>query len=436
MIGTFTLLFLASVLSLSLHRSWLLKPFALVVLVGGFVLTMGGSTIPLSGFGSNDKIQLFELVLEVVLFAFVLHEDEDISITQTLFLATASLLLLEANTLLSFVISFEALSLISVILLSDIKTKADAEGGVKMFVAGGIATAILFFGLTLYVMGGGILLAPLARGGSFFMDVGGFVILVGVFYKLTIVPFHGWALDTYSVIRHSYGALLSGVAKSVAALAVFQIFSGFLVSHIDIALPYLAFFALLTITLGNFFALFSNNIARILSYSSVTHAGYILVAFVSVESGYASGGLLYMVIAYIFMQTGAFLALDILRKNYGVVELEDLKGIAASTPYLSFFFTLQLLSLAGIPLLAGFLAKSVVFYSAVDVGLWWLALGALLNSALSVGYYAWIIKHIYFDKKEAQDVIVTYQLPVVAQFILALGSVVFGVYASLVFNTI
>jgi NADH-quinone oxidoreductase subunit N len=191
---------------------------------------------------------------------------------------------------------------------------------------------------------------------------------------------------------------------------------------------------IVTMTLGNFLALFQKRISRILAYSSIAHAGYMLLAFAAVKSGYASTGLLYMAIAYIFMQTAAFLVLDTLRRRDNIQSLDDLKGLAKENRLLSFFFTVQLFSLAGIPLLAGFLAKAVMFYAVVDAGLWYVALIALLNSALSVGYYAWIIKHLYFDEAEHKRNIENNRVQTISQIILLSGTIFFGIFASLVFT--
>ena len=141
-----------------------------------------------------------------------------------------------------------------------------------------------------------------------------------------------------------------------------------------------------------------------------------------------------MAIAYIFMQSAVFLLLDTLRKHYDVVTLDDIRGLSKNNKLLSFLFSVQLLSLAGIPLLAGFLGKVVVFYAGVDAGLWYVVLIALLNSALSVGYYAWIIKHMYFDEEQNLKAVYQGKLVFVAQFILLLGTLYFGVFASTVFG--
>ena len=432
MINSFTVLFFMALVSIALHRSFLLKPLALLAIILSFYLTYHGAVVPLNYFSSSETIRLFELLLEIVLFAVVLHEEKDITTTQTLFIGVASILLLQSDTVMSFVLSFEALSIISVVLVSFIKTQKQANGAVKMFIAGSLATGFLFLGIAFYVIGGGILLKPLATTTNHFQTIGIFIMLFSLFYKITIVPFHSWAIDTYSLVRPSHTAILSGIAKTVAVLAMFKLFAPFLQTHIEMGIPLLATLSILTMTLGNFLALHSKNLAKILTYSSIAQAGYMLLAFVSVESSFAKDGILYISIAYIFMQTGVFLALDTLQKEYNIHTLADLKGFSKQNSLLAFYFTIQLFSLAGIPLLAGFLGKAVLFYAGVDANLWWLVLIALLNSALSVGYYAIIIKSIYFEESDKPKRFVEITTPLMAQFILACGTVVFGVYAGLV----
>lgn len=426
MITPFYILFGFGLFSIVLHRTVFLKIFALLGLAVAFTYTLDGT---------SGSIRFFELIVEVVLFAMILHEREDITITQTLFIGASSLLLLESESILSFVIAFESLSLISVILVSQIKSKDEAEGAVKMFIAGAIATGVLFLGLSFYVMGGGVLLEPLKSENSSFEIVGIFIMFIALLYKLTIVPFHGWAVDTYAKVSHSHGALLSGVVKTVVLIASFNIFAPFLSVNLEFSTPLLVTLALITMTLGNFLALFRQNLAQMLSYSSVAYAGYMLLAFVALKSEYAQEGVLYISTAYIFMQSAAFLVLDILRKNYQIQNLDELSGFSHQNPLLATLFSIQLFSLAGIPLLAGFLGKAVLFYAVVDAGLWWVVLIALLNSALSVGYYALVVKSMYFEKFEAKEVrFLDIKSSLLAQIILVIGTVYFGIFAGMVFG--
>ena len=423
MITLFYILFAFALFSLPLHRTMWLKPFVLL----GVAVTLYLSL-------TATSVLLFESVLAFVLLALLLHEDDDITMTQILFIGAASFLLLQSESVLEYVIAFEAVSIISVVLVAQIHTKEQAEGAVKMFMAAGLATGILFLGLLFYTMGGGMLQEPVSSELNSFGVIGLAIMLAGIFYKLTIVPFHGWAADTYALVRSSHAAILSGVAKSVVALATFKIFSPYILNNLDAVVPVLVLLSVVTMTLGNFLALKQKRLSKILSYSSIAHAGYILLAFAAISSTYATTGILYMSIAYIFMQSAAFLALGTLQKHYGIETLDELKGFSVQNPLLAFFFSVQLLSLAGIPLLAGFLAKAVVFYAGVDAGLWYVVLIALLNSALSVGYYAWIIKTIYFDAFKGKKSMYTQMiLPTFAQVILFGGTIYFGIFAGTVF---
>jgi NADH-quinone oxidoreductase subunit N len=241
---------------------------------------------------------------------------------------------------------------------------------------------------------------------------------------------HGWASDAYAQINHAAAAVLSGVIKSVVLVAVFKAFYPFLKAYPSVAVLIFGFFAILTMTLANFMALWQRRVSKVLAYSSIAHSGYALVPFAAITSKFAFSGILYYAVAYIFMQTSVFMVLNSLRKDLGVKYVEDLKGLGSRSPVYALFFTIQLFSLAGIPLLAGFLSKAVAFYAGVDAGLWPLVLVALLNSALAVAYYAWIVKQIYFD--EAAEGSKTVGINVgnlIGQGILLAGTVYFGIVA-------
>jgi len=130
------------------------------------------------------------------------------------------------------------------------------------------------------------------------------------------------------------------------------------------------------------------------------------------------------------MQTSVFLILNDFRREAGVKFLKDIKGMGKRAPLHSLFFTIQLFSLAGIPLLAGFLAKAVAFYAGVDAGLWIVVLIAALNSALAVAYYVWIVKHIYLDESKSTQTIQMSAGSLIGQLILLAGTLYFGIVAS------
>jgi len=434
--SAFTLLFAFGILSFGIRNLTLLKILSLIVLVGASYFALNAYSLPLHGFAQSSGIALFELIIFIVLAAFILNEEEHITITQSIFIATASVALLESQTLINFIISFEALSIISFVLVANIKNESEASGAVKMFIAGSIATALIVLGTTFYLFEGHSLNASL-EDVHIFGTVGLWIMLLGLFYKLTIVPMHTWAADSYAQIKASHAALLSGLAKSVAALAIFKTFTPFLLQNFEFNTPILVALALITMTLGNFLALFQKRVVKILAYSSIAHAGYMLLAFIAVKSGYAPTGLLYIAIAYVFMQTALFMLIGKLSNNSRTLTLENLKGLGEKDKIVSLLFTVQLFSLAGVPLLAGFLSKAVLVYAVVDADFPLVALVTLLNSALSVAYYAWIVKHIYFD-----EVSVNYNLkklkftPLAAQFMLLAGTIYFGIFALDVFKIV
>mgnify|MGYP002629877292 CR=1 FL=1 len=434
--SAFTILFAFGVISFAIRSKLALKFSSLAALVAAGYLTLNAYPLPLNGFSLTAGVALFEVVLFIVLGAAVLNEDENVSVTQTIFIGAASVALLESATLLNFVISFEALSIVSFVLVANIKNATEASGAVKMFIAGSIATAFIVLGAAFYLFEGHPLNAPLQNVAAF-GSVGLWMALTGLFYKLTIVPAHSWAADSYAQIKPSHAALLSGAAKTVAALAVFKTFSPFLLQNLELNAPILIGLSILTMTLGNFLALFSKKVSKILAYSSIAHAGYMLLAFVAVKSGYASTGLLYVAIAYVFTQSALFTLLGNLRKDASELTLEDLKGLGSKDKVTALIFTVQLFSLAGVPLLAGFISKAVLVYAVVDADLPIVALLTLLNSALSVAYYAWIVKHVYFD-----DATLAYDLkglkaaPLLAQLVLLGGTIYFGVFAFGVFDVV
>ena len=434
MIGSFSILFVGGLLSpLLWHRGGVLRFAALGVLFLG--LLFAGNGLGLAGFAATGVSTLFTSVLILALAAVVLHTDDEITMTQTLFLGAASVALLQSRSLLAFLVAFEAVSLLSVVLVSQIRSREQAEGAVKIFIAGAVATGILMFGAFLYTLDGGKLLEPVKALNGYYGIAGVFIMLLGVFYKLTIVPMHNWAVDTYALVRADHAALLSGAAKTVAALGAFVVFAPALKGSLSLTVPVLVTLALLTMTVGNFMALAQKKLARILAWSSVAHAGYMLLAYAAVRSGMALTGLLYMAIAYLFMQSAVFLVLDLLRRK-GMESLEEIAGLGGRSPVLSLFFTLQLFSLAGIPLLAGFLGKAILFYAGVDAGLWWAVLVALLNSALSVAYYAWIVKQLWFDESKGAKEELLSANTFTAQAILLAGTLWFGIFAGTVFAAV
>jgi len=385
-----------------------------------------------SYFESDASIRLMEytLIITLVAVSVSLTGFERPMIAQMLFIGGLSLAILETNNMFIFIVLFEAIAIVSYVLAANIRNYYNAEGAMKTFIAGAVAGGVILLGFAIYSLITPDFTYDSMNTNSKYALVAAAIMLAGIFYKLTIVPMHGWASDAYSQINHAVAAILSGLIKSVVLVAVFKAFYPFLKSFPSVSVVIFGFFAIVTMTLANFMALWQKRVSKILAYSSIAHSGYALIPFAAVASKYAYSGVLYYAIAYIFMQTSVFMVLNGLRKDLGVKYIEDLKGLSSKSPVYAFFFTAQLFSLAGIPFLAGFLSKAVAFYAGVDAGLWPIVLVALLNSALAVAYYAWIVKHIYFDKaKENCNKSSISTGALIGQLILLAGTLYFGIVA-------
>ncbi|NPA55482.1 MAG: NADH-quinone oxidoreductase subunit N [Epsilonproteobacteria bacterium] len=396
-----------------------------------------GHGISMEYFTLTPDIQLLEIVVLIVLAATMMTFSgfERPLVSQTLFLGAASMAMLETNNFLMFIVLFEVIAIISYVLGANIRSRLNAEGAIKMFVAGATASGFILLGFALFAMvTPSFNYAEIAIRGNFTLVAVG-IMLAGIFYKMTIVPMHGWAGDAYAQINHSAAAILSSVIKVVVVIATFKAFYIFLQAYLNTTVLLFSFFAIITMTLGNFMALFQKKIAKILSFSSIAHAGYMLIPFAAIASGYSYTALVYLAVAYIFMQTSVFLLLNDLRREAHIKTLDDIRGLYQRSPLHALFFTIQLLSLAGVPIMAGFISKAVTFWAGVDAGLWPLVLIAALNSALSVGYYAWVIKHIYFDTTDGYNTSKIYMTPgsLLGQLILLAGTIYFGIFAAPVF---
>jgi len=433
---SFVVLILAGLFVPLLYKRHIIT--AKIVAVSAFALAaifiLNGNSLSqfFNYFDSDASTRLMEYVLLLTLAAVSvsLTGFERPMISQMLFLGGVSLAILEVNNFFVFIILFEVIAIISYVLVANIRNYYNAEGAIKTFIAGAVAGGVILLGFALFTLvTSSFNYAEMNVGGKYTL-VAAAIMLAGIFYKLTIVPMHGWASDAYAQINHAAAAVLSGVIKSVILVAVFKAFYPFLKSYPSVSVLIFGFFAILTMTLANFMALWQRRVSKVLAYSSIAHSGYALIPFAAIGSKFAFSGILYYAIAYIFMQTAAFLVLNSLRKEMGVKYVEDLRGLGSRSPLIALFFTIQLFSLAGIPLLAGFLSKAVAFYAGIDAGLWPLVLVAALNSALAVGYYALLVKQIYFDRPAEGVAAVRIPLgALIGQVGFLAGTVYFGIVA-------
>ena len=335
-------------------------------------------------------------------------------------LATFGLLLLVGSEeLLMIFIGLELTGLSLYVLTafdrSDIRS---AEAGLKYFLFGSTATAFTLFGLSLiYGMCGSTVLTTImdSLGSQIqpLLAVGIIMTLVGFAFKIAAAPFHLWAPDVYQAAPPSSAAFISSASKVASFLVLGKLlFIGFgpmvgsAAWHSMVAgwSPVLAVIAALSILLGNLVALVQTNVRRLLAYSAVAHAGYTLLGIVSAnEKGFAA--MLFYASIYAITLTGAFAVVGWVRRETGGDNISNFCALARRFPLLAVYMTVFMLSLAGLPPLAGFFGKFYLFSVALDAGannaLLWLVVVALLGSFLSLYYYLIVVKAMFVDEPRA-----------------------------------
>ncbi len=291
------------------------------------------------------------------------------------------------------------------------KDRQGAEAGVKYFVIGALSSALVLFGISLlYGIAGSTSLTAIAEAlGSSSGPVASLAVvflIAGFGYKIAAVPFHMWAPDTYQGAPSTVTAFLAGATKKMAFLALMRIFIVALPGLVESWAMLFAVLAVLTMTVGNLVALVQSNIKRMLAYSSVAQAGYVLVAFAVLSSKadltLAAGAALLHMFVHAIMKGGAFLAVAAAGSAIAGRDISDFAGLGRRMPVTAFTLSIFLLSLAGIPFFAGFVSKFLILMASVSAGGAYIALGVLLviNSVISLYYYAKVIRVMYFEGGE------------------------------------
>lgn len=381
--------------------------YAEVLLLGKNLTAFAGILV------SDDYSVVFELIFLTVSALTVLVsmrflEDRDVGYGEfysLLLFATAGMMVMAStHSLLLIFIGLEILSISSYILCGMMKgDRGSAEAALKYFLLGAFATGFLLYGVALLYGATGAIdlrdirnaLAAPAVFNNPLVWIGTSLILVGFAFKIALVPFHMWTPDVYQGAPTPVTAFLSAGPKAAGFAALVRI----LMEGLDIMQPewsqVLWVLAAVSMTVGNVMAIQQDNIKRMLAYSSIAHAGYILVALV-VGGEQGIGGVLFYTFAYAFMNTGAFAILVLASsRERERVTFRDYAGYGYVEPVLGLAMFVFMLSLAGIPLTAGFAGKFQIFKSAVDQGFIWLTIIGVLNSVVSIYYYLRMVVTMY-----------------------------------------
>jgi NADH-quinone oxidoreductase subunit N len=316
--------------------------------------------------------------------------------------------LVSAVDLLQIFIALELVSISSFILAGYERANPKSnEGSIKYFLFGAFSSGIMAYGISLFYGATGttklIGLSQSTAGGPLFL-LAVLLILLGFAFKASVAPMHFWVPDAYEGAPTPVTAYLSIAPKIATMGAIVRLFSILLPISVLQLTSLFALLAGLTMTVGNFTAIFQDNVKRMLAYSSVAQAGYILIGVVAGSTMGMEGVLLYSFI-YVAMNLGAFGVAQIVAAQSPVKDpysLEAFNGLARRSFGLALAMTFFLLSLSGIPPLAGFMGKFYIFSAAVQSGHYLLAAAGVINSVVSVYFYMKIVYHMFF--KEATDV--------------------------------
>ncbi|MDP2726087.1 MAG: NADH-quinone oxidoreductase subunit N, partial [Dehalococcoidia bacterium] len=312
-----------------------------------------------------------------------------------------------------------------------------SEAGIKYLLLGAVSSAILLYGMALlYGSTGSTQLNEIASGIQQSMQgdrailpaiLLGTVLMVGGFgFKIAAVPFHMWAPDVYEGAPTPITGFLTSASKAAGFAVILRVFYVALGNRLPLPVEWPTLFAVLsalTMTVGNLAAIPQTNIKRMLAYSSIAHAGFMLVG-VAAFSSQGVGGVIYYLLGYTFTTMGAFAAIVAISDHLGSDLIADYSGMARRAPLLAFILAVCLASLIGLPPTVGFVAKIYVFWAALNQGLLWLVVFGVLNSVISAYYYLRVMRAMYLGTPASEE-----RLPVSKPLVVALVVALIAVLA-------
>ena len=350
-----------------------------------------------------------------------------------IFATLGMMLMTSANELITLYVGLELMTIsfyiLTAYLLND---KLSGEAGLKYLILGSLSSAILLFGVSLvYALSGTIMFDSLstALSNQPALIAGLVLIIAGFAFKISVVPFHMWTPDIYQGAPTPLSAYLSVASKAAgfAALVRFIITAVHPVVLIFDWNLLLAVLAAVTILAGNLIALTQKDIKRLLAYSSIAQAGYILVGLVAANT-YGLKGVLFYSMVYVFANVGAFAVAAAVENDTGKTEIEAFSGLSKRSPLLAAVLTICMLSLAGIPPMAGFAGKFYLFAGAIQSGYLWLAIIGLVMSMISVYYYLGVAKVMYIGENQEANSLFTGGAVKVALWVCLVLTIAMGVY--------
>jgi NADH-quinone oxidoreductase subunit N len=340
------------------------------------------------------------------------------------------LVLASARDIIVLFVAFELMSIPLYVLTGFAKREPEPiEASLKFFLVGSVSSAVMAYGLSfVYGASGSTSLAAIAKAPvSPMLMLGLLAALAGLAFKIAAFPFHMWVPDAYEAGPTPFVAWLSVAPKAAGFVTLFRVYFEGVGDRAGVWAPVAAGLATLTMLAGNLMALPQTNTKRLLAYSGIAQIGYMLVGLAAASAS-GTAMILFYLVAYVFGNMGAFLVVEAVARSEGSVATTAFRGLAQRSPLLALAMLLFLLSLGGIPFVAGFWAKLYVFWAAAERGLYWLVLVGAVLTVVALFYYLLVARSMYIDPPIRTDRVVVAPALALSLILCVVGVVALGVY--------
>ena len=429
----------------------LLVPMAVIGLLAILGLTISEFNTPASFYNNMIVVNKFSVAfssLFIILTLFLValsgdfYKDHPTKISDfiaiKIFLLSGAIAMVSFGNLSMFFLGIEVLSISLYILAAsrrlDVKSN---EAGMKYFLMGSFASGFILFGICLVYGATGYFdmaeIHDLSQGIGLpiWFPIGITLIVIGMLFKIAAAPFHFWAPDVYEGSPSMTTATMSTLAKVVAMATLYKLLSGLTTSLSPKVEVLIVVISILSMTVGNIMALRQKNVKRMLAFSGISHAGFMVMALLSMST--AASTLLYYTAAYALAGIASFAVIIYVTKDKDNEDIFNFNGLGKTNPLLAAILTASLLSMAGIPIFSGFFAKFILFTQTIKAGYLVVVIAAVINSIISVGYYFKLILAMCTKEASEEKKAVPFVYYAVAAIAILLN-IIMGIYPSLVTN--
>ncbi|MBC8265419.1 MAG: NADH-quinone oxidoreductase subunit N [Flavobacteriales bacterium] len=395
---------------------------------------------------NSELVNLMKNILNLGVFivllqssTWLLKEENENKISEFFILTFSTLIgmnfMISSGDFLMFYLGLELATIpMAALVAYNTYDKKSSESGLKLIMSAAFSSAVMLFGISLiYGQFGTLYFSELLSADmtSPLLILAFLMFISGLSFKISLVPFHFWTADVYEGAPTNVTSYLSVISKG-AAVFIFNILLFTVFRNIvDVWSDVLYVLAILTMTIGNLFAIRQTNIKRFLAFSSVAQAGFILLGLLGTnELGMAT--VIYFILIYIFSNLAAFGVVSSIENNSGKLNIEDYNGLYHTNPNMSLLMMLSLFSLAGIPPLAGFFGKFFLFTAAAQNGYYWLIFIAVINATISLYYYLIVVKAMFINKNDSPIEKISNNWYMKTSYIICLiGLIVIGFYSDI-----